>query len=99
MIVISNNRSDRWGRVVFAVLLVVVVIDETSLPFYLFPPAEVGIRTIKWSFPECIPALVLVPVSLACLFVSMWKRWWFEIVGWVLLFGLFIGYRFGRGYF
>ena len=32
-----------------------------------------------------LPGIGVALFSLACIFVSMWKRWDFEIVGWVLL--------------
>ncbi len=39
----------------------------------------------SWGFRECLPSVGLALSSLACIFVGMWKRWAFEIVGWAVL--------------
>jgi hypothetical protein len=36
-------------------------------------------------FSGSLPGVGVALFSLACIYVSMWKRWDFEIVGWVLL--------------
>lgn len=46
-------------------------------------------RQVVWGVRECAPSVGLALVSLACIYVSMWRHWDFEIVGWALL-GVFI---------
>lgn len=53
-----------------------IIVDASTTP---------PTRRVVWGFWECFPSIALAGVSLACIFVSMWKRWDFEIVGWVLL--------------
>jgi len=38
-----------------------------------------------WGVRECLPSIGIALCSLACIFIGMWKRWGFEIVGWVIL--------------
>lgn len=45
------------------------------------PPAG----RVVWGLQEWLPALAVALMPLACIYVSMCKRWDFEVVGWALL--------------
>lgn len=53
-----------------------VVIDDTIYP----PRPKVVGRT--W---DIIWSILSVMFWLSCIYVSMWKRWSFEVVGWIML--------------
>jgi hypothetical protein len=53
-----------------------IVVDASTTP---------PTRRAVWGFWECFTSIAVAAVSLGCIFVSMWRRWDFEIVGWALL--------------
>lgn len=53
-----------------------IVVDASTTP---------PTRHVFWGFWECLPSFAPAAVSLGCIFVSMWRDWDSEIVGWVLL--------------
>jgi hypothetical protein len=83
-----------WTRGVVAVLLAVFLV-AVALPSAgrmvvdasTSPPTHRAV----WGFWECVSSVGPAAVSLACIFVSMWRRWDFEIIGWVLLVVLILG--------
>lgn len=91
----SGLNRRQWGRglaaIVLALFLVAmgsqhtgrVVIDRSTSP----PTSTVVGGTVG-----TVSLSGIALVSLICIFVSMWKRWDFEIVGWVILIvGVIVG--------
>jgi hypothetical protein len=66
--------------VVLATLLVSIALPSAGRIVVSGPTAHA-----TWGIRECLPSVGLALFSLACIFVGMWKRWGFEIVGWAIL--------------
>ena len=73
-----KNRVWCWSRAVFAFLLAIVLAAGCI--------GHVGFRLGHASF-----VIGYVLVALASIYVSIWRCWDFEIVGWVLLGVFFVG--------
>ena len=83
-----------WTRGVMAVLLAALLV-AFALPSAgrMVVDAATSPPTYRavWGFWECFSAVGPAAISLACIFVSMWRRWDSEIIGWVLLVVLILG--------
>ncbi len=92
----GHLRQDwwRWVRGLLAALLGYLVIAlfvmhsgrivfDTSVT----PPTH----QIVGRLPGILVGAVATAFALSCIFVSMWKRWDFEIVGWLLLLVFIFG--------
>ena len=85
---ISRHNYLRWIRGLLAVLLAYIfvgvayssagkiVTDRSTTP---------PTHHIVGQFSGTLPALGIALFALGCIYVGMWKRWAFEIVGWVIL--------------
>jgi hypothetical protein len=83
-----------WTRGVVAVLLAVLLV-AVALPSAgrMVVDASTSPPTPRavWGFWQCFASVGPAAASLACIFVSMWRRWDSEIIGWVLLVVLILG--------
>jgi cell division protein FtsW (lipid II flippase) len=78
----------RWVRGLLALLLAYLVIGAAVMhsgrivwDTSVNPPTH----QIVERMPGILVGIAIAVFALACVFVSMWKRWDFEVVGWVLL--------------
>ncbi len=83
-----------WTRGVVAVLLAALLVafalpsaGRMVVDASTSPPTHRAV----WGFWECFASVGPVAISLACILVSMWRRWDSEIIGWVLLVVLILG--------
>jgi hypothetical protein len=79
------NRSWWWWTrgalaIGLAVLLVGVALPSAGRLVVNGPSAHA-----VWGTRECLAPIALAMFSLVCIFVGMWKRWAFEILGWAIL--------------
>jgi len=89
---LSMQESSRnwwcWTRGVLAVflatLLVAIALPSAGRIVVDHGSGAPG-RHVVWGLRECFPRVGLALISLACIFLGMWKRWDFEIVGWAIL--------------
>jgi hypothetical protein len=77
-----------WTRAVLAAILAALVVaialpsaGRVVIDSSTTPPTHHAV----WGVREYLPSVGLALFSLACIYVGMWKRWSFEIVGWTLL--------------
>ena len=73
-----------WTRGVLAALLAALLVG-VALPSAGRNVVDGPGAHAVWGIRECLPPVGIALVSLACIFTGMWKRWAFEIVGWVIL--------------
>jgi hypothetical protein len=85
---ISRHNYWRWVRGVLAALLAYIfvgvaysgagkiVTDRSTTP---------PTHHIVGQFSGTLPAIGVALIALACIYIGMWKRASFEIVGWVIL--------------
>jgi len=74
----TKHKAWQLGRGILALLLAVMLEGAVV--------AHNGFRAGEFAAISAFMLLVL-----ACIYVSIWKHWDFEIVGWVLLGLVFIG--------
>ena len=73
-----------WVRGILAVLLAALLVG-IALPSTGRVVVDGPRAHAVWGVRECLPPVGLAVFSLACIFIGMWKRWAFEIVGWAIL--------------
>jgi len=73
-----------WTRGVLAVVLATLLVG-IALPSAGRIVVHGPMAHASWGIREWLPSVGLSLFSLACIFVGMWKRWAFEIVGWAIL--------------
>jgi hypothetical protein len=74
----TKRKAWQLGRAIFALLLAVMLGGALV--------AHNGFRLGEFAAVSAYMLFVL-----ACIYVSIWKQWDFEIVGWVLLGLVFVG--------
>jgi hypothetical protein len=81
----NTNRSWWWWTrgalaILLAALLACIALPSLGKVVVHGPTAHV-----TWPIARVLPAIGLLVFSLGCIFIGMWKRWAFEIVGWAIL--------------
>jgi len=84
----SGHSWWRWTRGTLAIVLTLLLIglvfscSSRVVTYRLHQPLTYD---FMGRLQDSLPGIALALVSLGCVFLGMWKRWDFEIVGWVLL--------------
>src|SRR5712691_455087 len=95
----SGHSWWRWIRGILALVLTTILL-AMALPgvgrIVVDPSTTPPARHVVWGVWECFPSVGLAVFSLASIYIGMWKRRSFEIVGWVILLlcisaGMFAG--------